>query len=90
MPALNPMDGGNWGAPVRPNEPVQVDQEGHMKKVLLWAAVIGIAALPSVADAAKRKAPPPAKPAEASVPVLGPIFEGFTKLPRMAINDMRK
>ena len=62
-----------------------------MKKVLLWAAVIGIAALPSVADAAKRKeAPPPAKPVEASVPVLGPIFEGFTKLPRMAINDMRK
>jgi hypothetical protein len=63
-----------------------------MKKVLLLSAVVAIAAMPSLADAKshKRKAPPPAKPAEASVPVLGPILEGFTKLPRMAINDMRK
>jgi hypothetical protein len=62
-----------------------------MKKLLLLSAVVAIAAMPSLADAkSHKKKAPPAKPAEASVPVLGPIFEGFTKLPRMAINDMRK
>jgi hypothetical protein len=79
---------------MRPNEMVQIetDQEGHMKKLMLLLAVVAVAAMPSAADAAKKKAkvaaPPP--PPEATVPVIGPILEGFTKLPRMAINDLKK
>jgi hypothetical protein len=65
-----------------------------MKKVLLLSAVVALAAMPSMADAKshKKKAPPPKAAAaeKYDVPVLGPILDGFIKLPRMAINDMRK
>jgi hypothetical protein len=63
-----------------------------MKKVMLVLSVLAVAAMPSAADAAKKKAkvaaPPP--PPEASVPLIGPLLEGITKLPRMAINDLKK
>ena len=94
MPRLTQVDGGNkGGACARSKLSRWMDQEGHMKKLMLLLAVLAVAALPSVADAKSHKkgkpaAPPPAP--EASVPIIGPILGGITKLPRMAINDMRK